>query len=154
MANITIQNVTQENIYKCIALKLGEDQKDRIAPNVYSIAESKVITNYTPYAIYLDDHVIGFVMVDYDPTLNNEDKYWVPRFMIDQRYQGKGYGKIAMRQVIENLRSKHDCQRIRLSTEPSNIPAIRFYESIGFKNTGVLLDGTEVILELVLTEDE
>lgn len=147
---ISIQDITKENIYKCISLKLSEEQKNRIAPNVYSIAESKVITNYTPYAINLDDVVIGFVMVDYDPTLSDEDKYWVPRFMIDQRYQGKGYGKQAMKQVIENLRTNEDCQRIRLSTEPDNIPAIHFYESLGFKNTGVMLDETEVVLELIL----
>lgn len=150
MTKISLQDITKDNFYKCISLKLSEEQKNRIAPNVYSIAESKVITNYMPYAIYLEDVVIGFVMVDYDPTLPAEDKYWVPRFMIDQRYQGQGYGKTAMRIVIEKLCANEDCERIRLSTEPDNIPAIRFYESLGFKNTGVLLDESEVILELVL----
>ncbi|MDZ5473740.1 GNAT family N-acetyltransferase [Bacillus sp. 31A1R] len=150
MAVISVRELTLDNIYKCINLNLDESQKNRIAPNVYSIAESKVNPNYTPYVIYADQDVIGFAMVDYDPTLDGEDKYWVPRFMIDVRQQGKGYGKEAMKQIIHMLKEAPDCERIRLSTEPDNIPAIKFYESIGFKNTGKLLEESEVILELLL----
>ncbi|WP_099354971.1 GNAT family N-acetyltransferase [Fredinandcohnia onubensis] len=150
MSPIKIKEITIENFYECISLKLGEGQDRKIAPNVLSIAESKVNPCYTPYAIYLDEVVIGFVMTDYDPSLEPRNKYWVPRLMIDVRYQGKGYGKSAMKKIIDQLRTNEDCECIRLSTEPDNIVALRFYESIGFVNTGEVLDGTEIILELNL----
>jgi diamine N-acetyltransferase len=148
MAELEISGLTQENLYKCIHLKLGEGQGNLIAPNVYSIAESKVNLCFTPYAINLDKEVIGFVMVDYDPTLDEKNKYWIPRFMIDIRYQAKGHGKEAMKKIINTLSANEDCSFIRLSTGPENIPAIKFYESLGFRNTGEFLEEEEIILEL------
>lgn len=150
MTQISIQELTVKNIYKCINLKLAEDQVERIAPNVYSIAESKVNTNFKPYAIHLDDEVIGFVMTEIDPNEIEERKYWIPRFMIDVSYQRKGYGKEAMQQVIDMLKKNNDCHFIGLSTEPDNYPALRFYESLGFKNTGEMLEERETILQLTL----
>ncbi|MBM6617575.1 GNAT family N-acetyltransferase [Bacillus suaedaesalsae] len=148
MQHLTINEVTVHNFIPVINLKLAESQKNHIASNVYSIAESKVNPCFTPYAIYLGEEVIGFVMTDYDQTLEDKNKYWIPRLMIDERYQGKGYGKLAMNIIIENLFSNDDCSCIRLSTEPSNVSAIKFYESIGFVQTGELLEELEVILQL------
>ncbi|WP_280771696.1 GNAT family N-acetyltransferase [Salipaludibacillus daqingensis] len=148
MAQISIQELTVKNMYKCLKLKLAEDQVDRIAPNVYSIAESKVDPNFTPYAIHLDEEVIGFVMTENDLNEIEERKYWIPRFMIDVSYQRKGYGKDAMQQVIDMLKKNDDCHYIGLSTEPDNYPALRFYESLGFVNTGEMLEESEVILLL------
>ncbi|MFE8699947.1 GNAT family N-acetyltransferase [Cytobacillus sp. FJAT-54145] len=147
MSIISIRDLTTENFYKCINLRLSEEQEKQIVSNVYSIAESKVNPCYTPYIIYLGEEVIGFVMTDYDPSLDDENKYWVPRLMIDSRFQGKGYGKEAMKIIIDRLRLKEDCKYIRLSTEPTNHQALKFYESIGFKNTGKLLEESEYILE-------
>ncbi|MGE7186993.1 GNAT family N-acetyltransferase [Peribacillus sp. NPDC006672] len=148
MDQISIQELTVKNIYKCLNLKLAEDQVDRIAPNVYSIAESKVDPSFTPYAIHLDEEVIGFVMTEYNSNEIEERKYWIPRFMIDVSYQRKGYGKEAMKQVIDMLKKNDDCHYIGLSTEPDNYSALRFYESLGFVNTGELLEEIEVILLL------
>ncbi|QXE02538.1 GNAT family N-acetyltransferase [Terribacillus sp. DMT04] len=148
MAQISIQELTVKNMYACLNLKLAEDQVARIAPNVYSIAESKVHSNFTPYAIHLDDEVIGFVITEYDPDEIEERKHWIPRFMIDVSYQRKGYGKEAMQQVIDMLNKNDDCHYIGLSTEPDNYSALRFYESLGFINTGELLEESETILLL------
>lgn len=148
MAQISIQELTTKNMYKCPELKLAEDQVDRVAPNVYSIAESKVNPNLTPYAIHLDEEVIGFVMTENDPNEIEERKYWIPRFMIDVSYQNRGHGKEAMQQVIEMFKKNNDCHYIGLSTEPDNYSALGFYESLGFINTGELLEESEVILLL------
>ncbi len=148
MAQISIQELTTKNMYKCLELKLAENQVDRIAPNVYSIAESKVNPNLTPYAIHLDEEVIGFVMTENDPNEMEERKYWIPRFMIDVNYQSRGHGKEAMQQVVDMFKKNDDCHYIGLSTEPDNYSALRFYESLGFVNTGELLEESEVILLL------
>ncbi|WP_456278776.1 GNAT family N-acetyltransferase [Bacillus sp. AK128] len=147
MTTVSVRDLSLNNFYKCINLKLREEQEKQVVSNLYSIGESKVNPCYTPYVIYLGEEVIGFVMTDYDPSLEDQNKYWVPRMMIDHRFQGKGYGKEAMEIVIERLSVNEDCKYIRLSTEPTNINAIKFYESIGFKNTGELLEESEVILE-------
>ncbi|MBM7837023.1 diamine N-acetyltransferase [Alkalihalobacillus xiaoxiensis] len=148
MTKIVVKELSVETFYKCIELNLAEDQVDRIAPNVYSIAESKVNPFLTPYAIHLGDKVIGFVMTENDPNEIEERKYWIPRFMIDVAYQRKGYGNEAMKQFIESYKKNEDCCYIGLSTEPDNDSALQFYTSLGFVNTGEMLEESEVILLL------
>ena len=89
-------------------------------------------------------------MTECDPNEIEERRYWIPRFMIDVSYQRKGYGKEAMQQVIDILKMNDECNYIGLSTEPDNDSAIHFYESLGFVNTGELLEGKEVILKLTV----
>ncbi|MFK3938057.1 GNAT family N-acetyltransferase [Alkalihalobacillus sp. NPDC078783] len=148
MPKLSIQEVTIDSFDACINLKLAEDQVHRIDPNVYSIAESKVDPTLTPYAIHLEETVIGFAMTEFDQDEIPERRYWIPRFMIDVTYQRKGYGKEAMQKVIERLKQEDDCQFIGLSTEPDNEPALQFYQSLGFVNTGEWLEEREVILIL------
>ena len=44
---------------------------------------------------------------------------WLDRFMIDQRYQGKGYAKRFLRLLI-HLQNKFECKTIYLSLHPDN----------------------------------
>jgi diamine N-acetyltransferase len=60
--------------------------------------------------------------------------------MIGEQFQGKGYGKSAMKEVIEMISKKEDCERIRLSVVPENQAAIGFYKSIGFVVTDEMLE--------------
>jgi diamine N-acetyltransferase len=53
-----------------------------------------------------------------------------------------------MLELIEMLKKNEDCTYIGLSTETDNHTALQFYESLGFINTGEMLDEHEVILEL------
>nr|WP_323126756.1 GNAT family acetyltransferase [Acinetobacter pittii] len=39
---ISLKDLDRENWIRCARLSLDESQKDYVAPNVYSIAESKV----------------------------------------------------------------------------------------------------------------
>ena len=57
-------------------------------------------------------------MVDY-----NEEKqiYTIWRFMIDARYQGKGYGKAALRLSIDHLRKEFGAKEIYLYYEPDKM---------------------------------
>lgn len=85
-----------------------------MASNVYSLAEAYAAVaskGYAlPFGIYLEDRPVGFLMIGYYPDLEyakkafgEEDEipdyipgsYLVWRFMIDQEYQGKGYGREA-----------------------------------------------------------
>jgi len=49
--------------------------------------------------------------------------------MVKPEFQGKGIGREAMRQVLEEV---SDVERIWLATHPSNTPAIKLYLSFGF----------------------
>ncbi len=61
--------------------------------------------------------------------------YLVWRLMIDQEYQGKGYGKEALRLALEYIKTKPcgDAECCWLSYEPENKAARELYSSFGFE---------------------
>lgn len=69
------------------------------------------------------------------------EKYKIPYLSIDHKYQGKGYGKIALGKVIEEMKNFKDCNEIFLSFDPRNQIGKRLYESFNFKDTGKIIDG-------------
>ena len=65
-----------------------------------------------PFGIYENDTPVGFLMVGYDTDDYWEDapaiakgNYNLWRLMIDERYQGKGYGKEAVRLALIFVRT-------------------------------------------------
>jgi diamine N-acetyltransferase len=65
--------------------------------------------------------------------------------MIDRYFQGKGYGKQALKLVMDEIRKRPTGNHIKLSIEPGNMSAQKIYESLGFKKTGELVEGEEVM---------
>ncbi|MFC1952636.1 GNAT family N-acetyltransferase [Chloroflexota bacterium] len=142
----TLRSITIENWIECIKLKVRQGQQDFVATNVYSIAESKVDPSMVPKAIYNEEVMVGFTMYGRDPE---DGKYWIVRLMIDEQYQGNGYGKQAILQVINLLKQNDNCTDITVSHLPLNKHADTFYRSLGFKDNGEVIDG-EVVKRLFL----
>lgn len=142
---IEIRPVTQENIRACAKLEVAENQKQFVARNLATIAWAYVDPKFTPYAICDGDTVIGLLAVEYIPENEPYDRHWVPRFMIGEQFQGRGYGKKAMKKVIEMISAQEDCERIRLSVVPENEAAIHFYKSVGFIETDEMLEDERVM---------
>jgi diamine N-acetyltransferase len=69
--------------------------------------------------------------------------------MIDRHYQGKGYGRAAIAQVIEAIKNIPESRILYTSYVPENTHAGYLYESMGFQPTGRRLDG-EIIVALPL----
>ena len=141
---ITLRSITRDNVVDCVRLQTTEAQKHFVADNGMSLAQAYTDPDLVPRAVYADDILVGFVMYGRDPTTNVD---WIIRVMIDQRYQGQGYGRATMRELIAQLSQQPDCAEIRLSFEPDNVVAERLYASLGFQRTGEIEDG-EVVMRL------
>lgn len=71
--------------------------------------------------------------------------------MIDEKHQGKGYGKAAMKTLIQLMRISN-CRRIMIGHRPDNLIAGKLYESLGFlKTSEEVIDGEIVHLLQTLT---
>lgn len=127
---IVLRSITKQNWETAAKLEVREDQRDFITPNVWSIAEAQFHPWTHMLAIYDGGVMVGFLMYGKDPE---DDRYWLYRFMIDRRYQGKGFGKTALRQLIERLRALPDCTGITVGYQPDNLPAERLYLAAGFE---------------------
>ena len=132
--SIELKEVNRDNFSEVLKLDVDESQRGFVAPNVKSIAESKVYDIFHPRAIYKEDELIGFLMYGQDD--GKTDDVWIIRFMIDKAYQGKGYGKAAMISVINEMKARYNKDNIYLSFEPENTVAQKLYESLGFVDTG------------------
>jgi len=140
--SITFRQITTETFRECIGLKVREDQRF-VASNVYSIAQSRIEPEYVPLAIYHDETMVGFIMYSIDPV---KGELYLCRFMIDEKYQGKGYGKESLALLRKIAEDTPGIGRIELSTKPDNRHGIKVYEKAGFEDTGVLDDGEEVFV--------
>lgn len=112
-----------------------------VASNAYSVAESKIFPNWITNAIYYGEEMVGFLMY----TKNyEENELYLCRFMIDQKHQGKGYGKGALDKLKEIAMSDEKINKLSLSTDPENKNGIRIYEKFGFVDMNYMDDGEEV----------
>ncbi len=159
---LRLEKVTGKNVWDLLKLKVSDDQRSFVAGNDISIIEAyTAITGngYAfPFGIYEDDTPVGFLMIGFDV-----DDYWddapkiaksnynLWRLMIDRSYQGKGFGREAVKLALDFIRT-FPCGKAAycwLSYEPDNDVARKIYSSFGFSETGER-DGEESIAVLKL----
>lgn len=140
--SISLREITQDNFSACMRLSVRKDQP-YVASNSYSVAESKIFPNWITNAIYYDEEMVGFMMYTKD---YEENELYLCRFMIDQKYQGKGYGRAAMDKLKEIAMIDENIYKIALSTSPENENGIRFYEKFGFIDMKYMEEDEEVFV--------
>lgn len=148
MTEIELLPLDETNREECIRLKVNEVQAAYIATNESSLEEAKENAEVArPFVIYAEGKAVGFAMFAFEPDYEDpNDRYWLWRFMIDERFQGRGYGRAALARIIAYFK-ENGATNIRLSTKDSNANAIHLYESFGFKPTGEMND-EETVFEL------
>ncbi len=138
---IKLVPVTKDNIDEVLALDVREDQERFVSPNSESLAQAYVYSETAwPFAIYDDEIMVGFIMMGYYEA---KQYYTLWKFMIDQRYQNKRYGRQALELGLEFIKEKFHPQDIYTGVAPGNNVAKRLYESVGFKDTGLIEFGME-----------
>ena len=140
--DVTLREITNDKFIECIRLNVAEDQKDFVATNVFSLAEAKADGVSNPFAIYADDEMVGFIMYDFEPE---ESRGYITRLMLDARFQGNGYGRAAMRQVIDRFSQIPECKEIQTSYVPANAAAEHLYKDLDFRQTGEEIDGETIV---------
>ena len=134
---VSLKDVTVANFRDCVRLQVAASQRDYVAPNVHSLAQAYVNRRLTPLAVYdgslfvrdpgPDDRMVGFAMYQVW-----DEVAFVMRLMIGEAYQGRGYGRAAMVELIRRMRLIPAVRTIGTSVVPENVAATRLYESLGF----------------------
>ncbi len=151
--NISLRPIDETNREAVLALSVREDQPF-VASNKRSLeqfaeTEAKAPGVARPFAIYADGRLVGFCMFAVDPEDEDEDdRYYLWRFMIDKAEQGKGYGQAALAEIIRYFRAL-GADRLLLSTKPENERGLHVYHKAGFRETGCI-DCGEAVLRLWL----
>ena len=146
---LKLRKIDESNFIECFNLRLAEGQDRFVSHPIRSLAQAYVYYNQcTPFGIYSNDTIVGYVMVIYD---YDEETYNIWHMMIDEKYQGKGYGSIAIKLCIDYIKSKPfgSSNDVILTCNIDNSIAIHIYEKIGFKDTGER-DDNELVMKLVV----
>jgi diamine N-acetyltransferase len=141
MSVIILREISRENWREALQLSVHPDQQRFVADYqpIALIGLAKAYVSplglaWLPYAIYERHEMIGFVELALDS--DSTDDYWMYHFFIDQRYQGKGFGKKALAAIIEHVEQNYPaCRSINLTIHPENHPAQHLYEAAGFMPT-------------------
>ena len=159
---LRLEKVNARNVWDILKLTVDKKQRNFVAGNDISIIEAYTAITANghafPFGIYENETPVGFLMIGFDidddwddapPIAKGNYNLW--RLMIDKDYQGRGFGKEAVRLALDYIRTfpcgRADC--CWLSYEPENEIAARLYRSFGFEETGEM-DGEERIAVLRL----
>ena len=161
LPNLEFRGINKDNFYDVCMLDVNDEDKEFVASNKMSLAEAylfKTMGAYVlPIAIYRNRVPIGFTMItkgNIGDNIKGEyiNNYCVLRMMIEAKHQNKGLGKLALKQLIEIIKSISVNETfIWVSTEEINAKAIHVYEMNGFKKTKDYC-GEEIILKYDLSK--
>jgi len=129
-ADVNLEVLNDNNWLNICNLSVSLEQKEFFPiPNVYWIGISRYEEHTELFAIKYKDEYIGLIGAGYD-----EDGIsgFINPFMIDEKYQGKGYALSAIKLTIEYLRDSLHVTKINISHRKVNTAAGQIYEKLGF----------------------
>ncbi len=140
-SKVSLRQVTRKNLTQVLRLCVAESQKKFVATNAVSIAQGCYNKHAWFRAIYADDTPVGFVMLHED---RKKGTYYLWRFMIDEKHQGKGFGEKGLLLIIGRIRKSPKAKFMTLSYIRAEGGPEGFYKKFGFKDTGKIEDGEHV----------
>ena len=133
---IRLISVTEDNWMDVASLSVKEEQKKYVAPAIGILARGYVYRdcNAKIYAFENDGVIVGTALVREftDEPLG----YDLQQFMIDEKYQGKGYGSRALELILDELRKEGRYDHVELCVKKADAEAIRLYGKHGFADSG------------------
>jgi diamine N-acetyltransferase len=124
-----------------MALEVEQSQQRFVAPVAYYLALCAYGESpWQPLTVGVGEEVVGFVMWGIDPE---DESFWIGGLIIDRRHQRRGYGRAVVAQLLERATSDGRRQAA-LSYDPQNALAQSLYASMGFVETGELVDDETV----------
>ena len=142
-APVTLREVTRENLRDVLRLKVAEEQRGFVADNATSIAQAHFYPESAWFrAVYAGETPVGFLMLSDEPE---KQEYFLWRFMIDARYQRRGYGRGALELLFAHVKGRPGAQELFTSCVDAAGGPGPFYEGLGFTYTGELDEGERVM---------
>lgn len=120
-----------------IDLAVSEAQKPFVSDRAKLLARA--------FLICADDLPVGMGLYYDEPELQSYD---LSQMFIDARYQSRGYGKAAVRAILDELKADGQYDKVTLCYIEGNETARKLYESFGFVE--IDRDGDEIVMQLPL----
>lgn len=101
---INLIQITEENFIDAFSLKLAPEQERFVSHPIRSLAQAYIYREQCqPFGIYKGNTMVGYVMVIYDYDI---PEYDIWHMMVDESNQKQGYGKVALDQLLDYIKTK------------------------------------------------
>lgn len=138
---VSLREIDQENIDAVLELEVTEAQKRYVSTTAVSLAQAWASRETAqPFAIYADGVLVGFLMFGF---YEKKHYYTLWKFLIDRRFQNRGYGRQALRLGIKLMKEEFHMSELYTGCILGNEAARHLYLSLGFEPTGVVEDNME-----------
>ena len=158
MSRVALREITDSNLGAVLALRVAPAQERFVGTVAGALEDARDIPEAKPWyrAVYADDDPVGFVMLSWDVTPDPPviiGPWFLWKILIDERHQGRGYGREALQLVADIVRA-NGAAELLTSCVPGDDGPEPFYRRLGFAPTGDHDEKGEVILGLQLAVTE
>jgi GNAT superfamily N-acetyltransferase len=152
---VTLREISERNRAAVLALRVAPEQGRFVGSVRDALDDAAEYPHAKPWyrAVYADEEPVGFVMLSWDVQPQPPDiigPWFLWKILIDRRYQGRGYGAEAVRQLADLIRAAGATELLTSYVPDDGGPA-GFYHRLGFTPTGAQDQAGEPILRLPLT---
>jgi diamine N-acetyltransferase len=149
---VSLRPIDEGNREAVEALRTSEAQEQFVSTVVDSLAEAKEEADGRAlyWAVYDDETPVGFVMISEEVGSSEYIPNFLWKLLIDERYQGRGYGSATLDLIVERLRGRPGVDVLWTSAGRGEGSPIPFYERYGFEQTGEVVFDDEMLLRLKL----
>ena len=133
---IRLANIDETNFFAARVLTLREDQRRFLDSPLGIIARGFIYRKERTRVLAVDDEgkVVGLLLVkdmDEEPAC-----YDLQQFMIDSRFQDRGYGRAALGLLLDDLRQEGKYADVEVCVHRDNAAALALFTGAGFWDTG------------------
>jgi diamine N-acetyltransferase len=149
---VALRPITDSNREAVEALRVSDAQQRFVSTVAGSLLEAAEEPDGRAlyWAVYDDETPVGFVMISDEVVAPGYIPHFLWKLLIDERYQGRGYGAATLDLVVEYFRRRPGVDVLSTSAGQGDGSPIGFYERYGFERTGEIVFDDEVLLQLDL----
>jgi len=146
---VTLFDINERNFLAVRSLSVRDDQKGYLdsASGILARGYAYRACRAKVYGVAADGKAVGLALVkdmDEEPAC-----YDLQQFMIDARFQGKGYGTEALRLILTELAAERKYGCVEVCVKKTDAPALHVYEKAGFVDTGYVDEDASDSVNLV-----
>lgn len=133
---LTMETINARNRAAVLALAPAAGQEGFVESPAECLREARLLSLWRPVALCAGGEVVGFAMYGLFAEEGAHGRVWLDRLLIGSQYQGRGYGREAVRLLCARLREEYGRDGVFLSCYPANTAAMALYLRMGFVFTG------------------
>ena len=146
---VKLIEVNETNWLEIRALSVGGSQASFLDSTLGILARGYVYRHERARVVGIaeDETIVGVALVkdlDEEPAC-----YDLQQFMIDGRYQGKGYGTSALRLILSELQAERKYPCVEVCVKREDAAALHVYGKAGFVDTGYVDEDAPNCLNLM-----